>query len=120
MANGIELPEYLLIKKQEWEREIGKPLTLTQFSQRIGVSVALVSYWMNKKGNPGKENIEKLTNAFGPEIYDVLRLPRPDPGIKEMQVIYQSTPEDRRVEILEMLREWAKENDLDITELNEL
>ena len=105
MGDNLTLSELLLLEKQRQEREIGKSISLTQFAKGIGFSVSLVSHWMNEKGNPSQENINKLAETIGLEVYDALNLPRPDPRIRELQEYYDATPPSERDWLLEKIEE---------------
>jgi len=67
--------EYLFSKLQEFEKQRGQRTSLDKFAEYLGVSRPLVSYWL--KGTlPSLENVQILARKFGPEVYDVLDLPR--------------------------------------------
>lgn len=88
--------EYLFTKLQEYEKERGKRTSLDKFAEYLGVSRPLVSYWL-KGTKPSLENIQLLAKKFGPEVYDVLELPRPNPYLQKInQLFEQLTPEHQR------------------------
>lgn len=52
--------------------------TISDFAAYIGVRQPVMSNWMKKGGNtPKNVNLLKIAKALGPEVYDVLGLPRP-------------------------------------------
>lgn len=116
MAKGIGFSEFLLLKKQEKERNIGKSLSLTKFAKSIGFSVSLVSYWMNEKGNPSIENINKLAYQLGPEVYDVLDMQRPDPVLEEIRQVYNNISPTEKSQMVKMIRNWANEHGYEVVE----
>lgn len=88
--------EYLLSKLQEFEKERGQRTSLDKFAEYIGVSRPLVSYWL--KGTiPSLENVQILASKFGPEVYDVLNLPRPNPLLQKINQIFERlSPEHQK------------------------
>lgn len=88
--------EYLLAKLQEFEKQRGQRTSLDKFAEYLGVSRPLVSYWL--KGTiPSLENIQILASKFGPEIYDVLNLPRPNPYLQKINQLFERlSPEHQR------------------------
>lgn len=52
--------------------------TISEFAQFCGVPQSAMSKWMGKGGEkPARKNIAKLAGKLGPEVYDLLGLPRP-------------------------------------------
>lgn len=88
--------EYLLNKLQEYEKQRGQRTSLDKFAEYLGVSRPLVSYWL--KGTiPSLENVQLLAKKFGPEVYDVLDLPRPNPYLQKISEIFEGlSPEHQR------------------------
>lgn len=88
--------EYLLNKLQEYEKQRGQRTSLDKFAEYLGVSRPLVSYWL--KGTiPSLENVQLLARKFGPEVYDVLDLPRPNPYLQKITQIFENlSPEHQR------------------------
>lgn len=88
--------EYLLSKLQEFEKQRGQRTSLDKFAEYLGVSRPLVSYWL--KGTiPSLENVQILARKFGPEVYDVLDLPRPNPYLQKINQLFDRlTPEHQR------------------------
>jgi len=88
--------EYLLSKLQEFEKQRGKRTSLDKFAEHIGVSRPLISYWL--KGTiPSLENVQILANKFGPEVYDVLGLRRPNPYLQKINQLFERlSPEHQR------------------------
>jgi SOS-response transcriptional repressor LexA len=75
----MEFSEWLTRKYIDWRGDaIGHERTVNDFAAWIGVSQPLVSQHM-KKGGKIPENhktIKKYVDRFGPEVYDILGLPR--------------------------------------------
>jgi transcriptional regulator with XRE-family HTH domain len=82
---------------------------LDKFAEYIGVSRPLISYWL--KGTiPSLENVQILANKFGPEVYDVLGLPRPNPYLQKInQVFERLSPEQQKRTLQEDHRVLSRE-----------
>ncbi|MCW5876508.1 MAG: helix-turn-helix transcriptional regulator [Anaerolineales bacterium] len=79
MANNLqELSAWLEQQYLAWQQKKGRRVTLTQFAKQIGISPALLSHYMNGIRKPTRENVHKIANLLGPEIYDILGHLRPD------------------------------------------
>jgi len=77
----MKFNDYLTQKYVDWRGDaIGRERSLKDFADWIGVSNQLLTYWMRLNGKipKYKKNIDKLVTKFGPEIYDLLGLARPD------------------------------------------
>lgn len=101
--------KWLENKFLEWEKETGKRRTLSEFADFLGVSRPLVSMWINGSRNPSAVNIETLAQVFGPEIYDILNIPRPDPDLERLKRIWKYLPEETRRSLAEQAERYAAE-----------
>jgi hypothetical protein len=73
--------------------------TLTGFSKHLEISRGTLNNWMLKKQTPEDEWAQKLYPKLGPEIYDVLGLPRPDPQLQYILQNWGKLSEDQRQQI---------------------
>ena len=76
----MDFSDYLTQKYIEWRgNAIGNEKSISKFALEIGVKQPTLSQWMKKGGRKpeSKEQIEKLSAYFGPEIFDTLGLRRP-------------------------------------------
>ncbi len=61
-----------------WQVELGERKTLTDFAGFLGVSPSTVSAWMQGDHKPkSNQNVARLADKFGYEVYDLLGLPQP-------------------------------------------
>lgn len=90
--------DYLLSKLQEYEKQRGRRTSLDKFAEYLGVSRPLVSYWL-KGTKPSLENVQILATKFGPEVYDVLNLPRPDPHLQSIHTRWENIPPDKQQQL---------------------
>lgn len=72
------LPELLELGFIEWQKQEGKRKTVADFAVYLGVSQPVLSMWMGGQRKPGPENLKILYAVFGPIVYDVLGMPRPN------------------------------------------
>jgi transcriptional regulator with XRE-family HTH domain len=84
--------KYLFSKLQEFEKDRGQRISLNDFADYLGVSRPLISYWLSGEKKPSLEKIRIITEKFGPEVYDVLDLPRPDPDLTYLQAHWLNLP----------------------------
>ena len=75
----MAIAEWLNLKFLSWEQSEGRRKTLGQFAEYLGVSRISLSDWMNGKYAPKAQNIGKLAERLGLEIYDLVGIPRPLP-----------------------------------------
>ena len=69
-----EFAKFLFRKLQDYERELGHRVTISQFAEHLNVSQSNVSYWLNGKVTPSLESAFVLAPILGPEIYQYLDL----------------------------------------------
>jgi len=74
--------DYITKKYLEWRADkLGRKGSAAAFAREINISPQLLSDWMNKgQIVSDQENINKLVEFLGYEVYDVLGLRRPDAG----------------------------------------
>lgn len=60
-----------------WQLERGERLLLKDFADWLGISNHLLSHYMNGRNVPTGENVRKLADKLGLEVYDLLGLARP-------------------------------------------
>jgi len=75
----MNVAEWLNAKFLEWERNEGKRKTMVQFAEYLGVAQPSLSAWATGKYVPKGQNLAKIAEKLGYEIYDVLGIPRPMP-----------------------------------------
>jgi hypothetical protein len=71
--------QFLTDKYLEWQKESGERKTAAEFAAWLGFPKTTLSSWWNHKITPKDgDTIRKLASKLGVEIYDILKLPRPD------------------------------------------
>jgi transcriptional regulator with XRE-family HTH domain len=91
-----------------WQAEKGKRTSLQEFADYIGYSRPLISLWMAGQRLPTNDGIKKLAELFGPEVYDALKLPRPDPMLQRLTKNWSDIPEKIRKNLLEQVDQYVK------------
>lgn len=65
-----------------WISKQGKPKNITEFAKYLNVNRTLLGRWLKGTSIPENENVIKLGNKLGFEIYDLLGWERPnDPNV---------------------------------------
>lgn len=103
--------EYLLLKLQEFEKQRGQRTTLDKFAEHLGVKRPILSLWLSGKNKPSLDSVRQLAEILGPEIYDALDMPRPNPYLQTINKLFERlTPEHQR-RLAEDAERYQTEND---------
>jgi transcriptional regulator with XRE-family HTH domain len=70
----------------DWQRAEGGRRTITDFAAYLGVSQASLSEWLRGKYDPKGQNISRIAEKLGYEIYDALGMSRPLPEGMDEQI----------------------------------
>jgi transcriptional regulator with XRE-family HTH domain len=78
-----EFPDWLKRKYLDWQHDQGDLKTMIQFAEYLGVTQQSLSAWVNGKSPPTGDNLLKLADKLGYEVYDILgvELPVSDPRL---------------------------------------
>lgn len=107
---------FLTRKFLEWQLEEGEPRSQAEFANLIGVKRTSLTMWMNGDHLPGGENVTKLANFLGPEVYDLLGLERPNPDLQAIIARWDRlSPEQQRRLAQDSARYEAENYGKDIT-----
>jgi transcriptional regulator with XRE-family HTH domain len=90
------IKDWLNQKFVEWEKKQGGRQSYYAFARYLEVSQSGLSAWMTGGGVPGGDDLIALAAKLGPEVYDVLGLPRPSAEIQQVTVSFASLPPDLR------------------------
>ena len=85
----------------------GKTMNQNDFVKWLGVKNTSYSSWINEIRLPTGNNVHLLAAKLGPEVYDILGLPRQmpaDPEAEEILNLYLSLTDTDRVKLLEYAR----------------
>lgn len=112
MATDVKKSFAIWLEKTylKWQNEKGKRASLLEFAQHIGYSRPLISMWLSGQRLPAEDGIERLAELFGPEIYDVLQLPRPNPYLQKINQMWERIPPDKQQILVEEAERYELEN----------
>lgn len=100
---------WFMDKYLDWQKSEGERKTITDFAKFLDIPRPILSHYMNGRNSPSGENVEKIAEKFGPEVYDVLGLARPlDPQLQELQRAYDAVPPEKREELLRVVEEYLR------------
>lgn len=99
------IQEWLNRKFDEWERAQGRKQSYYAFARYLEVSQSGLAQWMVGNGAPGGDDLLSIAGKLGPEIYDVLGLPRPNAEAQRVTVSFASLPPDLRQRLTNALAE---------------
>ena len=102
---------FLETKFLEWQIKQGKRTTLREFSEHLGVSRAAVSLWLNGDRVPDQENIQKLAEEFGYDVYDALDLPRPNLYLQKISQIFERLSPEHQQKLAEDAERYERNNE---------
>jgi len=104
------LSGFLTQKFREWEASTKRHQTVSAFARWVGVPQPTMTRWMTGDTMPTDiNNVNKLVDRFGSEVYDLLGMPRPDPVITTLQEM--SASDDPQVkEDWASIRRWLSDH----------
>lgn len=105
----MEFKEYIERQFVQWQEREGKRKSVGEFAAYLGVSQAVVSMWMNGQRRPGMENVRIMSAVFGPSVYDVLGLPRPNPLYEYVSRHWEELPSREQAKITELVAKYTTE-----------
>lgn len=109
----VNFPELLEQKFLEWQVKNGERKNLYQFASYVGVSHGTMSFWINGIKKPSGDNVERLAELFGNEIYDSLELPRPNPYLQKLNRLWEFIPEEIQRRFSEEAEKYETQNTIE-------
>jgi len=91
--------EWIWGKYLDWLKSEGGYKSQAEFARQLGIDRALLNQYLNGRQNPSKANAEKLA-ALGPEIYDLVGIPRPDPALEQLERVFDMATQEQKEEII--------------------
>lgn len=111
---NIQVPtfsEYLLNKLQEFEKQRGQRTTLDKFAEYLGVKRPILSIWLSGKSQPSLESVRQLAEKLGPEVYEVLNLPSPNPYLQKISQLFEHLSPEHQRQLAEEAERYQTENE---------
>ena len=101
--------EWLEGKFTEWSNtQPRRNRSLTSFAKYLGVGQPSLSQWMAGNYPPSNDNVERLADKLGYEIYDILEMPRPNPMIKTLESLDDEDPDVK--ELWDLIHRWLSDH----------
>jgi transcriptional regulator with XRE-family HTH domain len=108
MENNLQ--GWLLKKFLQWQVDTGERNTLEQFSEYLGIGRSTLSKWMNGSSRPGPELIDQISDKLGPEVYDIVGVPRPDPDLIYIIKRWPALTEEQRRAVKDQAARYASDH----------
>jgi len=93
----------------EWQIEVGRK-SQADFADLLGVKRTSLTMWMNGSHLPDMESAKKLSNVLGPEIFDLLDLPRPNPYLQKINQLFERLSPEQQKKIAEDVERFQTKN----------
>ncbi len=97
--------DWLNQKFSEWEKAQPRKQSYYAFASYLEVSQSGLAQWMMGAGVPGGSDLLSIATKLGPEIYDVMGLPRPSAEVQRLTVSFNSLPADLQSALSQALAE---------------
>ncbi len=97
--------DWLNQKFLEWEKTQGRKQSYYAFARYLEVSQSGLGQWMTGASAPGGDDLLAIANKLGPEVYDVLGLPRPNAEVQRLTVSFANLPPDIRQRLANAIAE---------------
>ncbi|HEX9018254.1 MAG TPA: hypothetical protein VF806_03665 [Anaerolineaceae bacterium] len=101
----VTFKDWLNQKFAEWEKNQGRRQSYYAFARFLEVSQSGLGQWMAGAAVPGGDDLIVLAGKIGPEVYDVLGLPRPNAELQRVTVSFASLPPDLRQRLTNAIAE---------------
>lgn len=102
MVTKNAIGEWLEAQYLQWRlQDVTNRRSVRQFAQWLGIPTPTLNNWINGNRMPNKQSIARLAEKLGPEIYDVLGQPRPDPRLQQIIEGWSKLSERDRNQIAE-------------------
>jgi transcriptional regulator with XRE-family HTH domain len=97
-------------KYLEWQLAQGERKSIEAFAEHLNIKKTTLVQWMNDQRKPGPENVERLAEALGIEVYDALNLPRPDERLLQIKKVWEDLSEEEQVAFAAEIERTAASN----------
>jgi transcriptional regulator with XRE-family HTH domain len=105
----IEFKDWLMEKLIEWGKtQDRRHQSDSAFARYLKVPQSSLSQWLAGSYLPEEENIKKIEEKYGDEVYDALGRPRPDHLFEKLEKLYDETPDENHEELINRVEDIAK------------
>jgi transcriptional regulator with XRE-family HTH domain len=91
----------------KWQTSHGRRKTISEFANHVGVSQPLMSNYLNGTRTPSGENVDKIADVLGDEIYRILELQPPDPNLQIIKRIWETLSESQQEQLRNQAENYA-------------
>lgn len=105
--------DWLNDKFIQWMIKDRRARSQNDFARYLKVSAASLSQWMAGTREPVGENVHKLADKLGPEVYEILGLPPMMPrdnALKFIANLWHKLNDDQREIILDVAKEMQEQS----------
>lgn len=88
--------DWLVERFSQWEKDQGRKQSYYAFARYLGVSQTSLSQWIEGAAVPAGDDLRVLAELLGPEVYDTLSLPRPNPQFERLLSGFPTLPSGLR------------------------
>lgn len=82
--------------------------SLRAFAAYLGVGKSSLDKWINGKSTAMfRDTADLIAAKLGPEIYDLVNLPRPDPDLQRIETLWPMVHEERKPYLLKLIEKAA-------------
>lgn len=100
--------DWLNKKFLEWQNEQGQPMTQKDFAAYIGVKPTTYSGWINSGIPPTGDNLHRLAEKLGYEVYVMVGIIPPSPIVRtlhEAQAAYDALPPEKQQAFIDRINQ---------------
>jgi transcriptional regulator with XRE-family HTH domain len=106
----MQITDWLNQKFIEWQASQKRRKTISQFAVYLDIPQPVLSHYLNGRHIPTGENVYKLAERLGDEIYTILGVEAPDPLYRQIVKNWGEYTDDQRRHLSEMLDAFEQEN----------
>ena len=104
MDTKSPIGDWLTRKYLEWQTAEANRRTVTEFADFLGISRGAFNKYMNGNRRPRGVYVDMIAAKLGPEIYDLVGAPRPDPGLQYIIQNWGQVLHETRSEAVELFQ----------------
>lgn len=94
-------------KYDEWEAPAGTRKSVRLWAEALGLNRDALSHWMHGIRRPDRASASLLASALGPEVYELLDMPRADPLLETIIQHWSDLDSTGLREIQTTLNRWS-------------
>lgn len=100
--------DWLFHKYLDWQREMGRTASQSEFARYLGISAAALSHYMNGRREPDVVSLDKIAMMLGEEAYQLAGRIDRDPRLRDILKVWEQLDEDGQRRVLDEALKWTK------------